>query len=150
MKVFLLKDVESIGKAGQIVTVTDGYAANFLFPRKLAQKVGEGSELFFVQKIKKAEQSAQDLSVKTSHLAERIKATSISITKRVHDDGKLYGSISADEIVDGLKNKGLVVSKKQIVFEKTIRTVGTHKVVIKLSSKLLPEVIVVVVGGKES
>lgn len=150
MKVFLLKDVESVGMAGQIVSVTDGYAANFLFPRKLAQKVAEGSEQFFIQKIKKAEVDAQVLSSKIAMLAERLKTTSIKITKRVHDDGKLYGSVSADEIVDGLKAKGFSVNKKQIDFGKTIRSTGEHKVTIKLSSKLLPEVTVFVVGGQES
>ncbi|MDQ5940553.1 MAG: large subunit ribosomal protein, partial [Candidatus Dependentiae bacterium] len=119
MKVFLLKDVESVGMAGQIVNVTDGYAANFLFPRKLAQKIGEGSEAFFKQKIKKAEIDAQVLSSKTSMLAERIKTTHITIKKRVHDDGKLYGSIAAEEVVDGLKDKNIVVTKKQVVFSKT-------------------------------
>lgn len=150
MKVFLLKDVESVGMAGQIVNVTDGYAANFLFPRKLAQKVDEGGEAFFKQKIKKAEVDAQVLSSKTSMLAERIKATHITIKKRIHDDGKLYGSVSAEEVVDGLKNKNIVVTKKQVLFNKAIRATGEHKVTIKLSTKLVPEVTVIVVGGAES
>ncbi len=150
MKVFLLKDVESVGMAGQIVNVTDGYAANFLFPRKLAQKVDEGSETFFKQKIKKAEIDAQVLSSKTSMLAERIKTTHITIKKRVHDDGKLYGSVAAEEVVNGLKDKNIVVTKKQVVFSKTIRATGEHKVTIKLSTKLMPEMTVNVVGGAES
>ncbi|MDQ5890213.1 MAG: large subunit ribosomal protein [Candidatus Dependentiae bacterium] len=150
MKVFLLKDVENVGMAGQIVNVTDGYAANFLFPRKLAQKVAEGSEMFFAQKIKKAEIDAQILSSKTSMLAERIKNTHITVKKRVHDDGKLYGSVTAEEIIDGLKGKNIVATKKQVVFGKAIRATGEHKVTIKLSSKLTPEVTVNVIGGLES
>jgi large subunit ribosomal protein L9 len=149
MKVFLLQDVENIGMAGQIVTVTDGYAANFLFPRKLAQKIVPGSESSFIQKIKKAEVNAQALSSKIAMLAEHLKKTKITIAKRVHDDGKLYGSVSADEIVDGLKTKGFTVNKKQVVFGKTIRTIGEHGVTIKLSSKLTPEIAVVVTAAKE-
>jgi len=149
MKVFLLKDIENVGMAGQMVNVTDGYAANYLFPRKLAQKVVPGSEMFFAQKIKKAEIDAQVLSSKIAMLAERIKTTSISIKKRVHDDGKLYGSVTAEEVIEGLKAKSLSVTKKQIVFAKTIRTVGEHKVTIKLSAKLTPELTVTVVGGLE-
>jgi len=150
MKVFLLKDIESVGMAGQIVQVTDGYAANFLFPRKLAQKVAEGSEQFFAQKIKKAEVDAQVLSSKIAMLAERLKNTTISVKKRVHDDGKLYGSVTAEEVIDGLKSKDIVVNKKQVMFGKTIRAIGEHKVTIKLSAKLMPEMTVKVVGGAES
>jgi len=149
MKVFLLQDIENVGMAGQIVNVTDGYAANFLFPRKLAQKVVPGSEAFFVQKIKKAEATAQVLSSKIAMLAEHLKTAKISVSKRVHDDGKLYGSISAEEIVDGLKAKGFSVNKKQVVFGKAIRTIGEHGVMIKLSSKLTPEITVVVTAAKE-
>jgi large subunit ribosomal protein L9 len=149
MKVFLLQDIENVGMAGQIVNVTDGYAANFLFPRKLAQKVVPGSEAFFVQKIKKAEATAQVLSSKIAMLAEHLKTAKISVSKRVHDDGKLYGSISAEEIVDGLKVKGFSVNKKQVVFGKAIRTIGEHGVMIKLSSKLTPEITVVVTAAKE-
>lgn len=149
MKVFLLQDIENVGMAGQIVNVTDGYAANFLFPRKLAQKIVPGSETFFVQKIKKAEATAQVISSKIAMLAEHLKTTKISISKRVHDDGKLYGSVSAEEVVDGLKAKGFSISKKQVVFGKTIRATGEHGVTIKLSSKLTPEVTVVVTAAKE-
>lgn len=149
MKVFLLQDIESVGMAGQIVSVTDGYASNFLFPRKLAQKVAPGSEAFFAQKIKKAEVTAQVLSSKIAMLAERLKTTKITIEKRVHDDGKLYGSVAAEEIVDALKEKGFAVNKKQVVFAKTIRSTGEHLVTIKLSSKLTPEVMLVVAPSKE-
>ena len=134
MKVFLLKDIENVGMAGQIVNVTDGFAANFLFPKKLAQKVMPGAEQFFAQKVKKAEVDAQVLSSKIAMLAERLKTTSIIIKKRIHDDGKLYGSVSADEIVDALKQKNFPVNKKQVVMDKAIRTIGDHKVTIKLSS----------------
>jgi len=149
MKVFLLKDIENVGMAGQMVNVTDGYAANFLFPRKLAQKVVPGNEQFYALKIKKAEVDAQILSSKIAMLAERLKDTKISIKKRMHDDGKLYGSVSADEVVAALKDKGYAVNKKQIDFTKAIRSVGEHKAIVKLSSKLLPEVTVVVVGVTE-
>ncbi|MEI7580314.1 MAG: 50S ribosomal protein L9 [bacterium] len=149
MKVFLLQDIENVGMAGQIVSVTDGYAANFLFPRKLAQKVVPGSEAFFAQKIKKAEATAQVLSSKIAMLAEHLKTTKITVSKRIHDDGKLYGSVSAEEVVDALKAKGYSVNKKQVVFGKTIRAVGEHVVTIKLSSKLTPEITVVVAAAKE-
>jgi len=149
MKVFLLKDIENVGMAGQMVNVTDGFAANYLFPRKLAQKVVPGAEHFFAQKIKKAEIDAQVLSSKIAMLAERLKTATISIKKRVHDDGKLYGSVTAEEVIDGLKAKSISVTKKQIVFGKTIRTIGDHKVTIKLSAKLTPEVTVIVVSGLE-
>jgi large subunit ribosomal protein L9 len=146
MKVFLLKDIPNVGFAGTVVSVSDGYAANFLFPRKLAQKVTEGGEQFFVAKVKKAEAEAAAVSSKMGMMAERLKASKLTLKKRAHDDGKLYGSVSADEVVQLLKDKEFSVTKKQVVFTKSIKTAGTHSVQIKLSSKLLPEVTLVVVG----
>jgi large subunit ribosomal protein L9 len=86
------------------------------------------------------------LNSKVAMLAERLKSTHLTITARSHDNGKLYGSIGSDEIVELLKGKDVTVNKKQIVFGKAIRSVGEHKVIVKLSSKLQPQVLVKVVS----
>lgn len=147
MKVFMLKDVENVGMAGQVINVSEGYAANFLLPRKLAQKVTAKNEAFFAEKAKKAVVAAEALNSKMAMLAERLKNMHLSITKRQHDDGKLYGAVSADEIVALLQAKEVNISKKQVVFKKAVRSVGDHSVTIKLSSKLKPEVTIKVVGS---
>lgn len=146
MRVYLLKDIEHVGMAGTMVNVTDGYATNYLFPHKFALKVEASQEAFFKNKIVKAEVVKEVISSKLGMLAERIKTTHLTIAKRVHDDGKLYGSVSADELVTLLKAKEIVADRKQIVFGKSIKATGEHAVGIKLTAKLIPEFTLKVVG----
>ncbi len=139
MRVYLLKDIENVGMAGALVNVSDGYAANYLFPHKLAVKVEKNQEQFYLNKAAKAVVAKEIISSKMGMLAERIKSMHLSLKKRVHDDGRLYGSVSADEIVDLLKTKEVVANRKQIVFGKSIKTTGEHAVGVKLNAKLIPE-----------
>ena len=150
MNVYMLKDVEKVGMAGQIVKVADGYAANYLFPRKLAVEATENNMEQLKARVVKETINAQVLSSKIAMLAERLKSVVLTIKSRVHDDGKLYGAVSADDIVDLLKAQDVVVNRKQIEFDKTIKTVGEHKATIRLSAKLKPQVTVKVVAQKES
>lgn len=149
MRVYMLKDVEKVGMAGTVVKVSDGYATNFLIPRKLAKKVGENEGAFFETRVAKAKIDAQALNSKIAMLAERIKNMHIVVKERVHDSGKLYGAVGADEVVELLKKKDINITKKQVEFKKAIRVVGEHKVTIKLSSKLKPELTLKVVGIEE-
>ncbi|MBS1987469.1 50S ribosomal protein L9 [Candidatus Dependentiae bacterium] len=146
MKVYMLKDVEKVGMNGQIITVSDGYAQNFLFPRKLAVKVTDENIAFLKQKQIKEKVTAEVISTKAAMLAERIKNIQLVIKEKTHDDGKLYGSVSADEIVDLLKAKEVAINKKQVDFPKAIKEVGEHKVTIKISSKLKPQLTLKVVS----
>lgn len=146
MQVFMLKDVEKVGMAGQIINVSDGYATNFLLPRKLATKVTKEGMQFYKVKEKKAAVDKKVLNSKAAMLAERIRNMHLTMKKKVHDENKLYGAISSDEIVDLLKEKDISVNRKQVDFSKAIKSTGEHKVIIKLSSKLKPEFILKVVG----
>jgi large subunit ribosomal protein L9 len=139
MQVYLLKDLERIGMAGQVIKVADGYAQNYLIPRKLAVEVTKNNLKFLKQKKVKEKVASEVLKSKVAMLAERIKSLHISIKERVHDNGKLYGAVGADEIVDLLKAKDISINKKQVEFTKSVKTVGEHKVTIKLSSKFKPQ-----------
>ena len=149
MKVFMLQDVEKVGMAGQVVTVADGYAANFLIPRRLAKKVGAGDKEFFEARSIQAKLDTQALNSKVAMLAERIKNMHIQIKERVHDNGKLYGAVGADEIVELLKKKDVSINRKQVEFKKAVRSIGEHKVTIKLSAKFKPELTLKVVEREE-
>lgn len=148
MRVYMLKDVERIGMTGQMIIVSDGYATNFLFPRKLAVEVTEKNLEFYKQQKHKEQVVAEVLNSKVAMLAERIKNLHVSIKERVHDDGKLYGAISADEIVELLKAKDITINRKQVEFDKSIKSVGEHKVTIRFSSKLKPQLTVKVEAAK--
>lgn len=146
MKVFLLKNVERIGMAGEIIKVSDGYATNYLIPNKLGIEVNEQNEHSFKLREKKIEKRKEVVATQTSMLAEKISSLIIVIKRKLHDDGKLYGALSLAEIVDALAEKSISVAKNQIDMPKAIKEKGTHEVTIRLSSRLQPKVTVKVVS----
>ena len=146
MKVFLQKDVERIGMAGEMIKVNDGFARNFLIPKKLAVEVTAKNESFYKQKLKSVEHRKEVITTKTSMLAERIKDITITIKKKMHDDGKLYGAINATEVVEYFAKQGISIPKSQVNFGKSIKRKGKHNVVIKLTSRLKPSVKVSVIS----
>ncbi|TET06811.1 50S ribosomal protein L9, partial [Candidatus Dependentiae bacterium] len=139
MKVFLRKDVEKIGLAGEIVKVTDGYAKNYLIPKGLAVVITGKSEKFFKSCERVVENRKSVITTQSSMLAEKINSMHITIKRKMHDDGKLYGAINPNEIVDELTKKGVSISKNQVLFPKSIKERGTYEVTIKLSSRLQPK-----------
>ena len=150
MKVYLLKDVEKVGMAGQVITVSDGYATNFLFPRKLAKEVTSNEDKFFANKAVKVQVATEVLNNKISMLAERVKTIKVTIKRKAHDNGKLYGSVGQDDVVELLKEKEIVVNRKQVEIEKAIRTIGDHQVCIRFSSKLRPAFTLKVIEEKSA
>jgi large subunit ribosomal protein L9 len=149
MKIFLLKDVEKVGVAGEILKVSDGFAVNFLFPRKLAVQVTPENESSFARRLKVVEHRKEVVASKTSMLAERIKSLTITLKRKMHDGDRLYGAVTPGEIVDSLAEKGVSISKNQVVFDKSIKGKGLHTVIIKLSSTLQPALVVKVVEEQQ-
>jgi len=146
MKVVMLQDVERVGMSGQVINVSDGYALNFLIPRKLAIIATLKNVEHYKQQAKKEKVSKDVLQSKVAMLAERVKNMHLTIKERSHDDGKLYGAVGQDEIVAVLKKEGVVINRKQVEFAKSIRTTGEHKITIKLSSKFKPVLTIKVVA----
>lgn len=139
VRVFLLKDVERIGLAGEIIKAADGYARNFLIPKKIGVEVTKKNEASFAHRIKTVEKRKEALDSKSSMLAEKIKGMMITLKRKIHDNDQLYGSISAKEIAEELGKQGVSISNSQVVMVKSIKTKGLHSVVIKLSNKLQPK-----------
>lgn len=148
MKVYLLKDIPKVGMAGEIIKVSDGYAQNFLFPKKLAIQITPQNEKFYEGKIVQIENRKTAVATETSMLSEKIKSESITLKRKTHDTGKLYASVGSHEIVDLLAQKGISVSKSQVHFDKTIKTTGSYDVIIKLSTRLQPVVKLKVVAER--
>lgn len=149
MKVFLLKDVEKVGMAGEIINVSDGFAYNFLFPRKLGVEITPDNAVGFEKRKKTIEKRDAVIESKSSMLAEKIKSMTFVLKTKVHDDDKLYGSIGAAEIVDVLAEKGISVSKNQILLDKAIKKAGSHTITLKLSSRLQPTFVLKIVPEAE-
>lgn len=149
MKVFLLKDIEKVGLSGEIIRVSDGFAVNYLFPRKLAVQVTPENEASFAKKVHVVEERKAAVESKTSMLAERIKALTVVLKKKGHDTDRLFGSVGASDIVDLLAEKGISVAKNQILIDKPIKKAGVHQVVVKLSSRLQPTLTLKIVAEAE-
>ncbi|PCI74360.1 50S ribosomal protein L9 [Candidatus Dependentiae bacterium] len=137
MYILLKQDIEKIGMQGNVVKVADGYAVNFLVPKNLAVIIQESELKMYQNRQKKESISKEVLNSKLGMLAERIKVIKLTIKKRSHDDGKLYGSVSTDDVVAALKEKDIKINKKQVSFERTIRSTGEYTITIKLTSKIV-------------
>ncbi len=137
MKVILLADVKGQGKKDDVVTVSDGYARNFLLPKKLAVEAGAAA----LNDIKNRE-AAKQHKIEADRAAARETAARLeSVTVKIHGqsggDGKLYGSVTSAHIADALKEQtGIEVDRRKIVMDGAIKTFGTYQ----LSVKLYPEV----------
>ena len=137
MKLVLLQDVKNVGKKGTLVDVADGYARNYLLPRKLARAATEG----VVRSLDKqsADQAAKKQREKDAaqELARQLGEMTITVRVKVGDSGKLFGSVTSSDIVEALhKQTGQKIDKKNISLKDPIKTLGEHTV----PAKLHPEV----------
>ena len=145
MKVILLEDVKGTGKKGQIVNASDGYANNFLVPKKLAV-AATNDNLNSIKLQKKAEdkRKAEELAA-AKELAEKLTNKDIKISVKTGDNGKLFGSVTNKEIAAAIEQQtGLVIDKKKIVLNDQIKMVGTRHVNIKLHPEVTAEVKVII------
>jgi large subunit ribosomal protein L9 len=138
MKVILLADVYKHGVAGEIVTVADGFARNYLFPRKLAVKATEG-ELRRASKLRenaKARRAAYEN--KLNELAREIDGVELVFGRRAAPTGKLFGSVTTQEIADALMAKTGVDINRRRISQQTLREIGLHDVLVRLGSEISP------------
>ena len=133
MKVILSKDVAGTGKAGEVKDVADGYARNYLIPRKLAIPASGGA-LRTVEQKKAAEQKKADAEEASARaLADRLTSAPVILTAKVGDQGRLYGSITSADIADQLSAQlGQTIDKRKIELKDPIRQLGTFDVTIRL------------------
>ena len=138
MNVFLLKDIVQVGLKNEIIKVSDGYAANFLFPKKLAVEVTPANEKLYAAKARTVQNRAAIIESTSSVLGDQIAHLNLKLKKKMDGD-KLYAAIGQNEIVDLLKEHNVSISKSQVIFDKAIKSKGTFEVTIKLSSKIQPK-----------
>lgn len=145
MKVILLQDVKALGKKGEIVNVNDGYARNFILPKKLGlEATGKNLNDLKLQKANE-EKVAQQLLDDAKELANKIEAGKVELTIKVGENGRTFGSISTKEISIAVKEQmGYDVDKKKIQLKDAIKTLGTHMVAVKLHAKVTAELKVIV------
>lgn len=145
MKVILLEDVKALGKKGQIVNVNDGYARNFILPKKLGLEANNKN--LNDLKLKKAndEKIAQEQLEEAQELGKKIEAGKVELAIKVGEGGRTFGSVSTKEIAAAVKEQmGNDIDKKKIQLKEAIKTLGTHNVPVKLHTKVTAELKVVV------
>lgn len=147
MKVILLEDVKKVGKKGEIVEVSDGYARNFLFAKKLgAEATNKTINDVKLQKASEARRE-QEIYEEALQLSERIKAASITVPIKTGDGGRIFGSVSTKEIAKEAKDQlGLEIDKKKMQLKDAIKAVGTYVIPIKLHAKVTAELTVKVIA----
>lgn len=148
MKVILLEDVKTLGKKGQIVNINDGYARNFVLPKKLGvEATAKNLNDLKLQNANK-EKLAQEALDAAKELAQKLEAGKVVLTIKTGEGGKVFGSVSSKEIATEVKNQmGYEIDKKKIQLKDAIKTLGTHTVPVKLHQKVTAELKVVVTEG---
>ncbi|MCU0483338.1 MAG: 50S ribosomal protein L9 [Chloroflexi bacterium] len=144
MKVILTSDVAKIGKSGELKDVADGFARNYLLPQKLAVPAAGGAYRAWQHDIASREEKRKRERAEAEIAANRISSTTLTMGVKVGEGGKLYGSITAQDISDALGRRGITVDKHKIELEHPLKSLGTYKVAIKVYSGMTPEVTIVV------
>jgi len=140
MEVILSKHVEKLGKAGDVVKVKEGYARNFLLPRKLALPATKANLGRIERQKAAAVTESENLRKQAEETAEKISKVSCTITVEVNDQEKLYGSVSEADIAKALADEGFPVDKKDIVLDTPIQDLGIFEVNIKLHPEVQAKV----------
>ena len=133
MEVVLLEDVKSLGKKGQIVKVNEGYARNFILPKKLGvEATAKNLNDLKLQKANAEKVAAQQLAA-AKELGEKLEKASVTLSMKAGEGGRAFGSVSGKEIAKAIEEQlGLEIDKKKLVLSEPLKTFGTHEVPVKL------------------
>jgi len=144
VKVILTQDVDTLGKSGDMKQVADGYATNFLIPRKLAVPAAGGAYRAWQHDIASREDKRQREREEAEIAATRIASTTLTMGVKVGEGGKLYGSITTKDVADALGRRGISVDRHKIELDEPLKSLGTYKVAIKVFQGMTPEVTIIV------
>lgn len=142
--VILREDIKTLGKAGELVRVKPGYARNFLLPRGLAYEATEGNKARIAgeTKARNARQAAE--RAEAQQLATSLNGLNLTITGKAGEEGKLFGSITAQDIADALAKQGRQIDRRRIALDHPIKTVGHHTVAVRVHPEIQAELHVTV------
>jgi large subunit ribosomal protein L9 len=145
----LLKDVEGLGEAGAVVDVAPGYLRNYLAPHRLAQAATEASIAAAERARTQAEEAARKQDERSRETAALLSKTVLTIPHRAGDDGRLFGSVTAKEIVDAVQQaRGLRLDRRKVRLDEPIRELGTHMVEVEVAEGVTASVKTMVVEEK--
>jgi large subunit ribosomal protein L9 len=137
----LLQPVETLGDRGEVVDVSPGYLRNYLVPRKLAQPATPASIAEAERRREAAERAAAEAAERAQETAALLRKTVLTIAHQAGDDGRLFGSVTSQEIVDAVKQaRGLRLDKRRVKLDEPLRTTGTHMVTVEVADGVMAEV----------
>jgi large subunit ribosomal protein L9 len=148
MEVILREHVDNLGRRGDVVKVAEGYARNYLLPRKLALAVTEGNKRQIEREKKVAEVRDAEEKQQADAVAQRLTQTEIEIARRVGENDTLYGSVTSADIAHALEAKGFTVEKRKITLAEPLKALGEFTVPVKIHREVTAQVKVKVVAGK--
>ena len=145
----LLQDVETLGERGAVVDVSKGYLRNFLIPRRLAEPATRGSIAAAQRRQETADRAAAEATQRAEQGAELLNRTVLTIAHQAGDDGRLFGSVTSQDIVDAIRDaRGITIDRRKVHLEEPIRTVGTRMVTVEVGDGVLANVKAMVVEQK--
>ena len=149
MEVILREDIEKLGSRGQVVKVAPGYARNFLLPQRLAvaatganKKIVEQEREAYLRREAKVKSEAEDLS-------KLMGGVQLTIARKAGEEGHLFGSVTAQDIVDALAQKNYTIDRKKIVLDEAIKNTGEYKIPVKLHREVTAEVTLTVTAENQ-
>jgi len=129
----LLRDVDTLGERGDIVDVSSGYLRNYLLPRKLAHTATPASIAEAKRRMEAAEQAAREAADRAEENAAVLSRTVLTISQPAGDDGRLFGSVTAQDVVDAIRQaRDLKIDRRKVQLDEPIRTTGTHMVTVEI------------------
>ena len=145
----LLKDVEGLGEAGSVVDVSPGYLRNYLAPNRLAQAATDASVAAALRERERAENAAREQEERSQETAALLGKTVLTIEHRAGEDGSLFGSVTAKEIADAVRQaRGLKLDHRKVRLDQPIRELGTHMVEVEVAPGVTASVKTMVVEAK--
>ena len=145
VEVILREHIDNLGKRGEVVKVADGYARNFLFPRKLALAVTAENKRQIERERAKAEAREAEEQKEAEALRAKVEAVELTAARRVGENNVLYGSVTSGDVADLLAARGVTVDRRKIQLTEPLKALGEHKVPVKLYRDVLAHVTVKVV-----
>ena len=149
MEVILREDIEKLGSRGEVVKVAPGYARNFLIPKRLAVMATESNKKIVEQERQSHLRKEAKLQSEAQDLAGLMAGTVLTISAKAGENDQLFGSVTAKDVADALEAKNFTIDRRKIQLEEPIRTLGEHKVPVRLHRDVTTEVTVNVVRAGE-
>ena len=146
MEVILRQEVEKLGTRGQVVKVAEGYARNYLLPRRLAVAATDSTKKIVEQERQAHLRKEAVQKTEAEDLAKLLTAAKISIARKAGENGQLFGSVTAGDIADALEAQKFNIDRRKVHLEEPIRTLGDHKVALRLHKEVTTEINVSVVA----